>query len=113
MNLVILAGKPALDCFILLIRDDLATSFELSLPLFDRLCNTHVLTEVTIISLHLYTTTNAHLPERYHTKSRRGLQIILISRIILLETSQRLLERLCLNIYLQESLNQVIRFVVV
>ena len=75
---------------------------------------THVLTyATTIISLHLHTTTNAHLPGRYHTKSRRGLQIILISRIILLETSQRLLERLCLNIYLREILNQVIRFVVV
>jgi hypothetical protein len=32
----------------------LTTSFELSLPLFDCLYKSHVLTEVTIISLHLH-----------------------------------------------------------
>ena len=34
--------------------DDLTTSFDLSLPLFDCLCKSHVLTNVTIIFLHLY-----------------------------------------------------------
>ena len=42
---------------------DLTTSFELSLPLFDCLfCKPHVLTEVTIIFLHLHKLWNAHLP---------------------------------------------------
>jgi len=38
------------------------TSFELSLPFFVCLCETHVLTYVTIISLHLHKLSNAHLP---------------------------------------------------
>ena len=42
---------------------DLTTSFELSLPLFDCLCKPHVLTEVTIIFLHLHKLCNAHLPD--------------------------------------------------
>ena len=42
--------------------ESLTTSFELSLPLFDCLCKPHVLTEVTIIFLHLHKLWNAHLP---------------------------------------------------
>ena len=37
------------------------TSFELSLSSFDCLCDPHVLTEGTLVSLHLHKSLNAHL----------------------------------------------------
>ena len=43
----------------------MATLFEIIWPLFDCLCNSYyVLTEVTIVSLHLHKPLNAHLPGR-------------------------------------------------